>query len=178
MGYIPHSCIYTYLQRNCFYLPPSPYVGREKWGDRRIFYLIHGILNIHLDPCLPSQNIFLSDFDLALLLPSCLLSEYRSHLFFLISWDIMMHYSGPLPFSPTRHMVLHRAHISEDDLSVTAENRFTRKTVLNPKLLAGEVAGGHRTPGSVSCLPPPLPSKVKDREREGRRAQGPMQWPL
>lgn len=168
LGYTPHSCIYTYLQRNCFYLPPSPYVGREKGGDRRIFYLIHGILNIHLDPCLPSQNIFLSDFDLALLLPSCLLSEYRSHLFFLISWDIMMHYSGPLPFSPTRHMVLHRAHISEDDLSVTAswEQIYKENCPKSQTIIWG---GSRRSLYTWKRVLPPAPTAFQGKgQRKGR----------
>ena len=47
-------------------------LGGRRREDRRIFYLIHVILNTPFDPCLPSQNIFPSDLDPALILPSYL----------------------------------------------------------------------------------------------------------
>ena len=85
-----------------------------------------------------------------------------------------MHYSRPLPFSPTSHMVLHRAHISEDDPSVTASWEQIYKEN-GPKSRTITWEGSRRSLDTRKCVPPatPLPSQVKDREREGRRAEGP-----
>lgn len=62
-------------------------------------------------------------------------------------------------------MILLRAHISDDHpFPVTAENRFTRKAFLNPRLLSR--GGGVRSLDTWKCAPAPTQGSKGQREEK------------